>query len=84
MLHGRLEYGESSRSYLTMGLCLHAVQLVMGLAFSLSIPPVFAIRVLLGLFESIFGPALTSSEYRKVLPAVDLQLTKTSYGSVVS
>lgn len=33
----------------------------MGLAFSLSIPPVFVIRVLLGFFESLFGPALTSS-----------------------
>ena len=30
----------------------------MGLAFSLSIPPVFAVRVLLGFAESIVGPGL--------------------------
>lgn len=34
----------------------------MGLAFSLTIPPVFVIRVLLGFFESCFGPCLTSSK----------------------
>jgi sugar phosphate permease len=32
--------------------------LLMGLGFSLSIPPVFAIRFLLGLFESLVGPCL--------------------------
>jgi MFS family permease len=32
----------------------------MGLAFSLSVTPVFIIRVLLGLFESVFGPVLTA------------------------
>ncbi|WWC85847.1 uncharacterized protein L201_000714 [Kwoniella dendrophila CBS 6074] len=34
--------------------------LLMGLTFSLSIPPVFAIRFLLGMFESLFGPVLLS------------------------
>ncbi|WWC58155.1 uncharacterized protein I303_100690 [Kwoniella dejecticola CBS 10117] len=34
--------------------------LLMGLTFSLSIPPVFAIRFLLGFFESLFGPVLLS------------------------
>ncbi|WVR03573.1 hypothetical protein IAU60_000565 [Kwoniella sp. DSM 27419] len=34
--------------------------LLMGLTFSLSVPPVFAIRFLLGLFESLFGPVLLS------------------------
>ncbi|WWD08936.1 hypothetical protein V865_007051 [Kwoniella europaea PYCC6329] len=34
--------------------------LLMGLTFSLSVPPVFAIRFLLGFFESLFGPVLLS------------------------
>nr|XP_019048766.1 hypothetical protein I302_02541 [Kwoniella bestiolae CBS 10118]OCF27696.1 hypothetical protein I302_02541 [Kwoniella bestiolae CBS 10118] len=34
--------------------------LLMGLTFSLAIPPVFAIRFLLGFFESLFGPVLLS------------------------
>ncbi|OCF31218.1 hypothetical protein I316_07187 [Kwoniella heveanensis BCC8398] len=34
--------------------------LLIGLAFSLTIPPVFAIRFLLGFFESLFGPVLLS------------------------
>lgn len=35
-------------------------QLCLGLAFSKSTPPVFAVRVLLGFFESVFGPCLLS------------------------
>lgn len=55
----------------------------MGLAFSLSIPPVFVIRVLLGFFESIFGPALTSSTL-SYLFLLGLQLTGASYRAMVS
>lgn len=36
--------------------------LLLGLGFSLSVPPVFAIRFLLGLFESLVGPCLLSRE----------------------
>ncbi len=36
--------------------------LLLGLGFSLSIPPVFAIRFLLGLFESLVGPCLLARE----------------------
>ncbi|KAL1413231.1 hypothetical protein Q8F55_000984 [Vanrija albida] len=42
--------------------------LLFGLAFSLAVPPVFAIRFLLGFFESIVGPcllSLTVQWYRK-------------------
>lgn len=36
----------------------------MGLTFSLSIPPVFVIRVLLGFFESFFHPCLVAGTSR--------------------
>ena len=38
------------------------VQLVMGLGFTLNVHAVFAIRFLLGIAESSFGPVLTTSE----------------------
>lgn len=41
-------------------------QLLFGLTFSLSIPPVFAIRCLLGFFESSFNPCLVSSEWPRI------------------
>jgi hypothetical protein len=36
--------------------------LLFGMTFAHTMPPVFAIRVLLGFFESLFGPVLLSSE----------------------
>lgn len=36
--------------------------LVFGIAFSMSIPPVFAVRFLLGFFESSFQPCLITSK----------------------
>lgn len=38
--------------------------LLFGLAFSFDMRPVFAIRVLLGISESVFGPCLLTSTYR--------------------
>ncbi|WOO79996.1 putative transporter [Vanrija pseudolonga] len=42
---------------LGVGIVIWSVLLI-GIAFSLSVPPVFAIRFLLGFFESIIGPCL--------------------------
>jgi sugar phosphate permease len=36
------------------------VQLLLGIGFSMSMPPVFALRFLLGFFESLIGPVLIS------------------------
>lgn len=47
--------------------------LVIGLAFSLSIPPVFGIRFLLGLFESSFQPCLITSECLRCIHLGELE-----------
>ncbi|RSH83548.1 uncharacterized protein EHS24_007236 [Apiotrichum porosum] len=41
------------------GICIWSILLI-GIGFSMSIPPVFALRYLLGFFESLIGPVIIS------------------------
>lgn len=54
--------GVSLTEFKSQSTVLITSQLVLGLAFCLNVKPVFAIRALLGFFESSFSPCLVASE----------------------